>query len=127
LYVKICDLNELSTSSTPRKEDQPKPQDEAEGKGKKQKKKEKGTKVTLKPRILIWLETPNNPRSTLYDIAEYSKIAKQIGASLVVDSTFATPVLQQPLLHGADYVLHSCTKGTSLHTTTLHTHTLSQL
>ncbi|KAL9650228.1 hypothetical protein ABK040_014884 [Willaertia magna] len=63
-----------------------------------------------KHRTLIWLETPVNPTCALTDIEHYVKIGKIIGAFVVVDSTFATPVLQKPLALGADFVMHSCTK-----------------
>lgn len=59
---------------------------------------------------LIWLETPTNPMLKLMDIAAAAQIARQHGAKLVVDNTFATPMLQQPLALGADVVVHSTTK-----------------
>jgi cysteine-S-conjugate beta-lyase len=59
---------------------------------------------------LIWLETPTNPTLKIADIAAISKIAKASGCLLCVDNTFATPILQQPLLLGADIVVHSATK-----------------
>ena len=59
---------------------------------------------------LIWLETPSNPCCKIADIAAIAAIAKSIGCLLCVDNTFATPVLQQPLLLGADIVVHSATK-----------------
>ena len=59
---------------------------------------------------LIWLETPVNPTCDLEDIEYYSKKAKQMGALVIVDSTFASPALQQPLKWGADFALHSATK-----------------
>ena len=59
---------------------------------------------------LVYIETPANPILRLTDIAAVADIAHQAGAPLVVDSTFATPVLQRPLLLGADFVLHSTTK-----------------
>lgn len=59
---------------------------------------------------IIWVETPTNPMMNIIDIAAMSRIAKKAGALLVVDNTFATPVLQQPLKLGADIVLHSATK-----------------
>jgi cystathionine gamma-synthase len=58
----------------------------------------------------IWLETPSNPRIKLCDIAAAAELARGARALLVVDGTFATPILQQPLALGADVVLHSCTK-----------------
>jgi cystathionine beta-lyase/cystathionine gamma-synthase len=59
---------------------------------------------------LLYVETPANPILRLTDIAAVAEIAHQVGVPLVVDSTFATPVLQRPLALGADYVLHSMTK-----------------
>jgi cystathionine gamma-synthase len=59
---------------------------------------------------LIWLETPTNPLLTVADIAKIAEIAHEAGALLVVDNTFATPYLQQPLALGADVVVHSTTK-----------------
>jgi cystathionine gamma-synthase len=59
---------------------------------------------------LIWVETPTNPLLTVADIPALAEIAHQAGALLVVDNTFATPYLQQPLALGADVVVHSTTK-----------------
>ena len=59
---------------------------------------------------LIWLETPTNPQLRLCDIDDISKVAKQHDALTVVDNTFASPYLQNPLDLGADIVLHSTTK-----------------
>lgn len=59
---------------------------------------------------LIWVETPTNPMMNIIDIAEMSKLAKEAGAMLCVDNTFATPYLQNPLDLGADIVMHSVTK-----------------
>lgn len=59
---------------------------------------------------LIWAESPTNPLLTLVDIAALSHIAHEHGVKLVVDNTFATPYLQQPLQLGADVVVHSTTK-----------------
>ncbi|MGG5752978.1 cystathionine gamma-synthase [Zafaria sp. Z1313] len=59
---------------------------------------------------LVWLETPSNPMMKISDIAAVAKIAHDAGALLVVDNTFATPYLQQPLDLGADIVVHSTTK-----------------
>jgi cystathionine beta-lyase len=59
---------------------------------------------------LIWLETPTNPLLKTSDISSIAKKARQAGAMLVVDNTFATPVFQQPLKLGADIVVHSMTK-----------------
>lgn len=59
---------------------------------------------------LLFLETPSNPLNELVDIAAVAAIAHQVSALLVVDNCFCTPALQQPLLLGADIVLHSATK-----------------
>lgn len=59
---------------------------------------------------IIWAETPTNPMLTIIDIASVAQIAHDGGAMLVVDNTFATPYLQQPLSLGADVVVHSTTK-----------------
>ena len=65
--------------------------------------------ITSKTKML-WVETPTNPMLQLVDIAAVAAIAREAGAMLVVDNTFATPMLQQPLNLGADIVLHSVTK-----------------
>jgi cystathionine gamma-synthase len=59
---------------------------------------------------VVWLETPRNPTCELQDIGAHAARARAAGARLVVDGTFATPVLQQPLALGADVVYHSMTK-----------------
>ncbi|TAL21946.1 MAG: cystathionine gamma-synthase [Frankiales bacterium] len=59
---------------------------------------------------LIWCETPTNPLLGIADIAGLAAIAHEGGARLVVDNTFASPYLQQPLALGADVVVHSTTK-----------------
>ena len=59
---------------------------------------------------LIWCETPTNPLLGIADIAGLAAIAHDAGAKLLVDNTFASPYLQQPLALGADVVLHSTTK-----------------
>ena len=59
---------------------------------------------------LVWLETPTNPRLIVSDIKAIAGIAHQHRALVVVDNTFATPVLQQPFTLGADIVVHSVTK-----------------
>lgn len=63
----------------------------------------------------IWLETPTNPTLKISDIEEIAKISKQVGALLIVDNTFLSPALQQPLRLGADIVVHSGTKYLSGH------------
>ncbi|AOZ75599.1 hypothetical protein F502_03392 [Clostridium pasteurianum DSM 525 = ATCC 6013] len=68
-------------------------------------------KKAIRPNTkLIHIETPGNPTTRISDIEEISKIAKEIGALLSVDSTFASPFLQHPLELGADLVVHSLTK-----------------
>ncbi|MCE5288687.1 MAG: cystathionine gamma-synthase [Nocardiaceae bacterium] len=59
---------------------------------------------------LVWVETPTNPLLNIGDIAALADIAHDGGAKLVVDNTFASPYLQQPITLGADIVLHSTTK-----------------
>ncbi len=59
---------------------------------------------------LVWVETPSNPMMKITDIARVAEIAHAAGALLVVDNTFASPFLQQPLTLGADIVVHSTTK-----------------
>jgi cystathionine gamma-synthase len=59
---------------------------------------------------MVWLETPTNPLLTCFDIEAISEIAAARGALTVVDNTFATPYLQQPLSLGASIVVHSATK-----------------
>ena len=59
---------------------------------------------------LIWLETPTNPLLRCFDIEAIAALAHSRGAMVVVDNTFATPYLQQPLALGADVVVHSATK-----------------
>ena len=59
---------------------------------------------------LIWVETPSNPLLGVSDIAALARVAHDAGALLVVDNTFASPYLQQPLTLGADVVVHSTTK-----------------
>jgi len=59
---------------------------------------------------LIYLETPANPTLACIDIAALTAVAQEYHCWTAIDSTFATPYLQQPLLHGVDFVLHSTTK-----------------
>ncbi|GAC80563.1 cystathionine gamma-lyase [Gordonia malaquae] len=67
--------------------------------------------AAIKPNTkLVWIETPTNPLLNVGDIAALADVAHAAGAKLVVDNTFATPYLQQPLTLGADVVLHSTTK-----------------
>ncbi|MDX3225964.1 cystathionine gamma-synthase [Streptomyces sp. ME19-01-6] len=68
-------------------------------------------RAELRPRTkVIWVETPSNPLLGITDIAAVADIARTAGARLVVDNTFASPYLQQPLALGADVVVHSTTK-----------------
>jgi cystathionine gamma-synthase len=58
----------------------------------------------------VWVETPTNPLLNVADLAALAEVAHDAGALLVVDNTFASSYLQQPLAHGADVVVHSTTK-----------------
>ena len=70
-----------------------------------------GVRDALRPQTkLIWCETPTNPLLGIADIAALADIAAVCGAKLLVDNTFASPYLQQPIGLGADVVLHSTTK-----------------
>ena len=83
-----------------------------------------GVQVTFSPNIeldvaelirpgetrLIWIETPSNPTLTLTDIRAVATVAHQHGIKVVVDNTFMSPYVQNPLDHGADIVVHSVTK-----------------
>jgi cystathionine gamma-synthase len=59
---------------------------------------------------MVWVESPTNPLLGIVDIAAVARMARERGARCVVDNTFATPYLQQPLALGADVVVHSTTK-----------------
>jgi cystathionine gamma-synthase len=63
-----------------------------------------------RPPRMVWIETPSNPLLKVVDISAVARLAAVAGALTVVDNTFATPYLQQPLTLGADLVLHSATK-----------------
>jgi cystathionine gamma-synthase len=65
--------------------------------------------LALRP-ALVWVETPSNPLLRITDIAEIVRKSKAVGARVLVDNTFLSPALQQPLALGADLVLHSTTK-----------------
>ncbi|KAF2186803.1 cystathionine gamma-lyase-like protein [Zopfia rhizophila CBS 207.26] len=82
-----------------------------------------GVQVTFSPSIeidiaelirpetkLIWIETPSNPTLSLVDIRKVASVAHQHGILVVVDNTFLSPYVQNPLDHGADIVVHSVTK-----------------
>ncbi len=64
---------------------------------------------------LVLLETPSNPFLRVHDLARWARAADAAGALLVVDNTFATPINQRPIDHGADLVVHSATKYLSGH------------
>jgi cystathionine gamma-synthase len=66
--------------------------------------------LAARPVKLIWTETPTNPLLNIADIRAVAQAAHEAGAMLVVDNTFASPYLQQPLALGADAVVHSTTK-----------------
>ncbi len=68
-------------------------------------------RAAITPRTkVVWVETPSNPLLGITDIAAVAEVASTAGAKLVVDNTFASPYLQQPLSLGADVVVHSLTK-----------------
>lgn len=68
---------------------------------------------------LVWIESPTNPALEVADIPAITEAAHEAGAYVVVDNTFATPLLQQPLAMGADIVLHSATKFLAGHSDVL--------
>ncbi|AKN16359.1 cystathionine gamma-synthase [Mycobacterium haemophilum DSM 44634] len=68
-------------------------------------------RAAITPRTrLIWVETPTNPLLSIADIAAIAEVGRKNSAKVLVDNTFASPALQQPLTLGADVVLHSTTK-----------------
>jgi len=68
-------------------------------------------KQAIRPNTkLVWIESPSNPLLKISDIHAISDIAHEVGALVLVDNTFATPILQRPLQLGADIVLHATTK-----------------
>lgn len=67
-------------------------------------------KAIKKNTSLVWLETPSNPQLNISDIAKISKLAHKVGAICAVDNTWPSPVLQRPIEHGADIVMHSTSK-----------------
>lgn len=67
----------------------------------------------------LWLESPTNPALEVADIPALAAAARELGIRVVVDNTFATPLLQQPLADGADIVLHSATKYIAGHSDVL--------
>lgn len=68
---------------------------------------------------LIWSETPSNPLSKITDLNAVARIAHEVDALLAVDATWTTPLLQRPLEHGADLVMHSVTKYLAGHSDVL--------
>src|SRR5580765_8430781 len=68
---------------------------------------------------LVWIESPSNPMLNIVDIRAAADAAHEVGAIVVVDNTFATPYLQQPLELGADIVVHSTTKYLGGHSDTV--------
>ena len=66
--------------------------------------------LAVRPARMVWVETPTNPLLNIADIRALARAAHESGAMLVVDNTFASPYLQQPLTLGADAVVHSTTK-----------------
>jgi len=91
-----------------------------------------GVRVTFTPSIevsleelilpetkLIWIETPSNPTLSLTDIRKVADIAHRTGIMVVVDNTFLSPYIQNPLNHGADIVVHSVTKYINGHSDVL--------
>ena len=76
--------------------------------------------LTAKPNTkVVYIETPANPTMAVIDISKTAQIAHAHGARVVVDNTFATPVLQRPLALGADVVIHSTTKFINGHGTVI--------
>jgi len=69
---------------------------------------------------MIWMETPSNPMLKIFDIAAIAEIARKAGIPLVVDNTFATPILQRPLALGATVAVHSATKYLNGHSDVVH-------
>jgi cystathionine gamma-synthase len=68
---------------------------------------------------MVWIESPSNPMLNVVDIQAAADAAHEVGAIVVVDNTFATPYLQQPLSLGADVVVHSATKYLGGHSDTI--------
>jgi len=67
-------------------------------------------RLAARKTAMVWVETPTNPLLSIADIRALAQAAHEVGALLVVDNTFASPYLQQPLTLGADVVVHSTTK-----------------
>lgn len=76
--------------------------------------------AAITPRTkIVWVETPSNPLLTITDIEAVSELAHAVGALVVADNTWASPIMQRPLSLGADIVMHSTTKYISGHTDAL--------
>lgn len=69
-----------------------------------------GIATSIEEAQMVWIETPTNPLLRIVDVAAVAAAAHEHGAIVIVDNTFATPALQQPLALGADVVVHSTTK-----------------
>ena len=69
-----------------------------------------GAGPQARPAAMLWLESPTNPMLGIADVAALTDAAHAVGAIVVTDNTFSTPLVQQPLLLGSDVVLHSVTK-----------------
>lgn len=67
-------------------------------------------RALAQPADLLWIETPSNPLLRISDISALAALGHGAGASVVVDNTFCSPLLQRPIEHGADIVVHSTTK-----------------
>src|SRR5690606_9283264 len=67
----------------------------------------------------LWLESPTNPALEVCDVTALAAAAHELGIRVVVDNTFATPLLQKPLADGADIVVHSATKYIAGHSDVL--------
>ncbi|MFM2133958.1 MAG: hypothetical protein RL156_1239, partial [Bacteroidota bacterium] len=82
---------------------------------------EQAIRAAIQPNtLMLYTETPTNPMMSITDIRMVAGVAKETGAMLVVDNTFATPYFQRPLTLGADIVLHSATKYLGGHSDLIH-------
>ncbi len=79
---------------------------------------ERAIAAAQRPRV-VYIESPANPALQMTDIAQVASLAHQHGLQVITDNTFATPILQQPLALGADFVIHSTTKYLNGHGTTV--------
>ncbi len=80
---------------------------------------EQWARITQSSPALVWLESPTNPLLKVLDIAGISEVARKVGCPVLVDNTFASPLLQQPLALGATLSLHSTTKYINGHSDSL--------